>query len=378
MTPELLQAAVRCPADLANIYAPHLAKACAHYRIDTPKRLAAFLAQLAHESGAFRRTREIWGPTPAQLRYEGRADLGNTQPGDGQRYCGRGLIQTTGRYNYRDLTRRLRARGIDCPDFEALPEALEQPYWAAMSAADYWDSRNLNELADRDDFAGITKKINGGFNGQDDRLRRWEIAKQALAENPKIPLQPKNSTTVVEEQPMIPLIAPFLTAAASAVVDSLPDLFASFKQTKPIADNPKLAATVVDVAKAALGAVNEQQVVEQIATPEGKAVVAAALRERWFEITEAGGGGIEGARRADLAMVEHDGPWWQIFRSPSFWALLLMLPLVYLLVLSIIGVIGAAYWSDDVRSAIAGTIVGSIIGGAVGYYWGQTTSRNRT
>ena len=102
-------------------------------------------------------------------RYEGRADLGNNQPGDGQRYCGRGLIQITGRANYAAARNRMRAIGIDCPDFEAEPEQLEEPWWAALSAADYWTSRGLNPLADAGDFEAITRRINGGLNGQADR-----------------------------------------------------------------------------------------------------------------------------------------------------------------------------------------------------------------
>lgn len=101
MTLDLLRAAVGCSAALAERYAAPLADACRVFGIDTPQRQAAFLAQIAHESGSFRYVREIWGPTAAQQRYEGRADLGNTEPGDGKRYLGRGLIQLTGRANAR-------------------------------------------------------------------------------------------------------------------------------------------------------------------------------------------------------------------------------------------------------------------------------------
>jgi len=73
-------------------YVNALNVACKQYDISTPKRIAAFLAQIAHESGMFRYSREIWGPTPAQIRYEGRRNLGNTQSGDGKRYMGRSLV----------------------------------------------------------------------------------------------------------------------------------------------------------------------------------------------------------------------------------------------------------------------------------------------
>jgi uncharacterized membrane protein YeaQ/YmgE (transglycosylase-associated protein family) len=114
------------------------------------------------------------------------------------------------------------------------------------------------------------------------------------------------------------------------------------------------------------------------ADPAAVQAASAAIEARWFDLVESGGGGIDGARKADLAIVGQEGPWWQFLRSPSFWALMLLVPLVYMLVGSLIGLWGAATWSDDVRAGLAGSIVSSIIGGAVGYYWGQTTSRNRS
>jgi len=99
------------------------------------ERVAEFLAQIAHESGGFRYTREIWGPTPAQARYEGRADLGNTEKGDGSRYRGRGLIQVTGRANYRAC-----GLALDLPLLDS-PEYLERPMIAARSAGWFWQSQ---------------------------------------------------------------------------------------------------------------------------------------------------------------------------------------------------------------------------------------------
>ena len=122
-----------------------MAAACGLCEINTPARVAAFLAQVGHESGGFRYTTEIWGPTTAQQRYDGRKDLGNPQPGDGSRFRGHGLIQTTGRYNHARVRDRLRQRlGPDVPDFEAQPELLAADEWAATSAADYWDDKGLN------------------------------------------------------------------------------------------------------------------------------------------------------------------------------------------------------------------------------------------
>lgn len=149
--------------------------ACIEFDITTRARIAAFLAQVGHESGGFRYTREIWGPTPAQERYEGRLDLGNTEPGDGSKYRGRGLIQITGRYNYAHASKAL---GIDALNN---PVLLEKPVLAARSAAWWWHANGCNEIADTGDFRSLTRRINGGLNGLDDRLARWETAREVLA-----------------------------------------------------------------------------------------------------------------------------------------------------------------------------------------------------
>ena len=150
------------------------------FAITTPMRLAQFLAQLSHESGGFTYVREIWGPTAAQKRYEGRKDLGNLQPGDGSRYRGRGPIQITGRANYAAFTAWIRRRYPEAPDFEAEPEKLETFPWALMAAFWFWDTRGLNALADADDVTAITRKINGGTNGLTDRKAALKRAKAAL------------------------------------------------------------------------------------------------------------------------------------------------------------------------------------------------------
>lgn len=140
------------------------------YGINTPQRIAAFIAQLAHESGSFRYVREL----ADGKAYEGRKDLGNTQPGDGPRYKGRGLIQITGRANYKALSDAL---GVD---FVSNPELLEGPLYACLSAGWFWSTRRLNELADIGDFKMITKKINGGFNGYIERQQFYMRAKTTL------------------------------------------------------------------------------------------------------------------------------------------------------------------------------------------------------
>lgn len=181
LTVEQIQAGTGATLARAQVWQPHLHLACALFSIDSPQRLAAFLAQIGHESGRLLYVREIWGPTLAQKRYEGRRDLGNVQAGDGKRYMGRGLIQTTGRTNYCATRDGLRGFIQEVPDFETSPELLEHPDMAALSAAWYWHSRDLNALADTGDFRGITLKINGGLNGLADRQALYEAGKRALA-----------------------------------------------------------------------------------------------------------------------------------------------------------------------------------------------------
>lgn len=175
MTPQDLAQCTGARIDRATEWLPYIEAAMEEFDINTPERQAAFLAQIGHESGGLHWLVELWGPTEAQRRYEGRTDLGNTEPGDGIRFKGRGLIQTTGRNNYQ-LTGD--ALGVD---LVSQPELLAQPEMAARSAAWFWREHGLNELADVGDFMRITRRINGGTNGYDDRLAKWEAAKEVLA-----------------------------------------------------------------------------------------------------------------------------------------------------------------------------------------------------
>lgn len=176
MTPQTLAAAIGVNVARTQEWADPITAAMALWAIDTDARQAAFLAQIGHESGRLLYVRELWGPTPAQIRYEGRADLGNTQPGDGKRYLGRGLIQITGRTNYKAVGDAL---GVD---FIEQPQLLEQPANAALSAAWFWNTHGCNELADVGDFRRITLRINGGMNGYVDRLALLALAKDALTD----------------------------------------------------------------------------------------------------------------------------------------------------------------------------------------------------
>lgn len=154
-----------------DLYIGPLNDAMEQFDINTPQRQAAFLSQVAHESGELRYVEEI----ASGKAYEGRADLGNTEPGDGVRFKGRGLIQITGRANYANCGGAL---GID---LLADPSLLETPENATRSAAWFWQTHGLNELADADNFRKITLRINGGLTGQENRLAYWETAKEAIA-----------------------------------------------------------------------------------------------------------------------------------------------------------------------------------------------------
>lgn len=158
------------------------------FAITSPARIVAFLANVGEESYNLVYVREIWGPSPAQIRYEGRKDLGNLRPGDGRKYMGRGLIETTGRANYAATRDGLRHYLPNVPDFEASPELLELPRWAAYSAAWFFAKHGCNELADVGDFDGVCDLINRGHkteakgdsNGYPVRLALWTAGKVAL------------------------------------------------------------------------------------------------------------------------------------------------------------------------------------------------------
>ncbi|WP_339474390.1 glycoside hydrolase family 19 protein [Pseudomonas sp. RL_5y_Pfl2_69] len=160
---------------VADVFVPALNTSMNRYQIIGSKRVAAFIAQIGHESGQLKYVKEIWGPTAAQARYEGRKDLGNTEVGDGFKYRGRGLIQITGRANYIACGEAL---GLD---LITQPELLEKPQHACMSAAWFWATKGLSTLADAGQFDKITQRINGGQNGAVDRQALYARALKVLA-----------------------------------------------------------------------------------------------------------------------------------------------------------------------------------------------------
>jgi putative chitinase len=175
MTPKELAKITGARIDRAIQFQPIIDNAAPDFEITTNARMGAFLAQVGHESGGLHWLTELWGPTSAQVRYEGRRDLGNTRPGDGYRYRGRGLIQITGRNNYAQASKAL------ATDFIGVPELLAEPEYAVRSAMWFWQAHGLNERADAGKFYEITKVINGGTNGAAERLAMYEVAKQVLA-----------------------------------------------------------------------------------------------------------------------------------------------------------------------------------------------------
>ena len=136
------------------------------------KELAAFLAQCSHESGGFRYLSEIWGPSAAQKTYDGR--MGNNQPGDGYRYRGRGYIQLTGKNNYTQAGKDLSLDLVKNPDQAADPKI------GALTSVWFWKTNVQPRVSNWDDVNTITKIVNGGYNGLDDRKMRYAAFKQAM------------------------------------------------------------------------------------------------------------------------------------------------------------------------------------------------------
>lgn len=165
----------------AGVFVPAINAAAKRWQFDRPKRMAAFLAQVGHESCQLQFTRELGGNAYLAKYDTGplAERLGNSPEadGDGQLYRGRGLIQVTGRYNYLKCSLAL----FQDERLLRTPELLEQPEWAAQSAGWYWWVKELNSLADQGQFTRITRKINGGLTGQKERLELWRRAREVLA-----------------------------------------------------------------------------------------------------------------------------------------------------------------------------------------------------
>lgn len=210
LTPTNFQRATGVSNALRDKWFPRIAASMSSFGINTPLRQAHFLAQVGHESAGFTKVEEGLnyrygvllakfgnrisqdaafkygrvdaGPDAhpanqkmiANIIYANRNGNGDVASGDGYRYRGRGLIQITGKANYKAIAGQLSA------DVVANPDLLTENLQAAMSAAAWWKNHGLNELADLDDVTLITKVINGGTNGLDDRKSRLLKAKGIL------------------------------------------------------------------------------------------------------------------------------------------------------------------------------------------------------
>jgi putative chitinase len=207
LTADKLQAAMGCARSVAGVWCEPLNEACRRHEITTAPRLCAFLAQIGHESAGLSRlveglnysadglrrvwpsrfdaaTAEKYARKPVEIAnkvYAGRMGNGPAESGDGYRFRGRGPIQVTGRANYEAMSELVRKRFKDSPDFVENPDALLDPRWGSAAAAAYWYDHALNELADAGEFDRITRRINGGSMGSEDRRSRYERAKRALA-----------------------------------------------------------------------------------------------------------------------------------------------------------------------------------------------------
>ena len=176
MDAQTLANAMGCTLNTATANVADLDTALIQAGCTTVVRAAMFCAQIGHESVGLRFMEEIWGPTAAQLGYEGRADLGNNQPGDGKLFKGRGPIQLTGRANYARFGAWAKANELvaDANHFVNNPAVVATSQWGFLAASWYWTvARKINPLADARDILGATKAINGGTNGLTDRTNRW-------------------------------------------------------------------------------------------------------------------------------------------------------------------------------------------------------------
>ena len=151
-------------------YLPFFEEFLPDYEVTTKERMWAYFAQIGHESGELIYCEEL----ASGKAYEGRKDLGNLNEGDGVKYKGRGLIQLTGRNNYALLSKTYHT------DFITHPERLSTPPWAVVSSFWFWEYNELNAIADSGDFEKLTRKINGGINGLQDRLRLYELCKRYI------------------------------------------------------------------------------------------------------------------------------------------------------------------------------------------------------
>lgn len=181
------------------------------YGVDTHLRVTHFLSQASHETAGFKTLEEY----ASGQAYEARKDLGNTQPGDGKKYKGRGIFQLTGRANYNTFGKKIGK------DLEGNPHLAGDAETSVLIALEYWNNKKLSLLADKDDVTAITKKINGGLNGIEDRKKYLAKAKKII---------PQDISFVKEEKEEVSL--PPLVAFEKAVTDVTEEIFKTVVEDK--------------------------------------------------------------------------------------------------------------------------------------------------
>lgn len=299
ITAELLRAIMPRAGARADEYAPLLEAARVQWVGDDWHHVAMWLAQIAHESGELRYVLELADGTA----YEGRRDLGNTEPGDGPRFRGRGLLQVTGRYNYQ---RAGEAMGLPLLDRPAL---LEQPAHAAASAGWVWRSHGLGPLCDAPDpLTAVTRRLNGGLNGLEARRQyyvRALAAMKGVQQVAEVPAGPAPSPPLPREAPAEPQphpsvgeepMAPFITAAIPALLEAAPALIRVFGKTPTAERNAKAAEAVAEIAIKATGGANVQDAVERLRDPEARAAFQAQVQASWFDLVGSSEATVHAAR----------------------------------------------------------------------------------
>lgn len=243
--------------------------------------------------------------------------------------------------------------GVVQPD-EELPDTKESYHFVARGIVRHENGKTAADEAIRAEDWDEALKIAGFLS-----VAPKEQVRQVVEPAPEAPKETK-------------MPAPFVGLALSALIDAVPSLIRAFGKGQRSEENAKLADVVVPIAKAAVGATNEQDLVEKLSDAANVAKIDRAIAAQWFEITEAGGGGVEGARKAN---IEAAGvPLW---KQPAFIVTVLLLPLVYYTVHVVLT--SVAGFSGELKAAIASSVVTGVLGGVLGFWLGSsfTTSKSR-
>ena len=267
---------------------------------------------------------------------------------------------------------------ISQPAYDSLCSLAFNIGEGAFKSSTLLQKLNAGDMAGAaDEFLRWNKiTVNGEKQTSPGLTSRRAAERQMFMSATAAPSAPAADPQYSQESGMPLPIAGIAAALLPTLIESIPKLGKLFGSGSEVANrNVAAVGTVMDIVQSATSAVNAQEAVERVkADPVAKAAAEKAIEARWFELVEGGGGGIDGARKADAMAVASGEPVW---KSPSFIVALALLPLVYMIVGAVVGLFGAPF-SEDVRAAIANGIVGLVLGGLIGYYYGQTTTRNRT